>query len=144
VSHTLEMLEAAPRRWKLDLEEVAAAIDACEDCAATCTGCSDACVAEDDVASLRRCIALCANCADLCTAAARILSRPSEGDVVLVQRLLEACVRTCSASGEECARHAEHHAHCAVCADACRTCERACRRVLDAEALAELRALAGG
>jgi hypothetical protein len=144
MSHTLEILEAAPRRWELDLEEVAAAIDACWDCVTTCTACSDESLAEDEVAAMRRCIALCTNCADVCATAARVLSRQSFGDVVLVQRQLEACVRACSVCAEECAKHAEHHAHCAVCAEVCRACEQACRRVLDAEALAELRALAGG
>jgi hypothetical protein len=143
VSRTLEILEAAPRRWELDLEEVAAAIDACQDCVTTCTACSNADLGEDDVAELSKCSVLCSNGADECATSARVLARQSHGDVVLVQRQLEACVRACEASAEECARHAPHHAHCAVCAEVCRTCVRACRRVLDAEALAELRALAG-
>lgn len=139
-----EMLEAAPRTWGLDVGELAAAIDACGDCAVTCVACADSCLAEDDVGSLRGCIATSLNCADVCEASARVLSRQSHDDVTLVQRLLEACVRACTTCAQECARHAEHHAHCAVCAEACRTCEQACRRLLEAEALSELRALAGG
>src|SRR3954469_12451965 len=105
MSHTPEILEAAPRRWELDLEEVAAAIDACWDCATNCTACGDESLAEGDVAPLLRCIALCTNCADVCATAARVLSRQSFGDVVLLQRQLEACVRACSACAEECTRH---------------------------------------
>ena len=99
---------------------------------------------EIDVADLRACIVLDANCADICAATARMLSRQSHDDITLVQRQLEACVRACLTCAEECERHAAHHRHCGVCADACRVCERACRRLLEAEALAELRSLAGG
>jgi hypothetical protein len=144
VSRTLEILEAAPRRWELDLEEVAAAIDACQDCVTICTACSNANLGEDDVGELSKCSVLCSNSADVCATTARLLARQSYGDPVLLQRQLEACVRSCEASAEECARHALHHAHCAVCAEVCRICVRACRRVLDAEALVELRSLAGG
>jgi hypothetical protein len=139
-----EMLDAAPSTWKIDLDDLAAAIDACWDCAQSCTACSDADLAEDDVEAMRRCIVTCANCADVCIATARVLSRQSQDDVLLVQRQLEACLRACITCAEECERHAPHHRHCAICGEVCRTCERACRRLLEAEALTELQALAGG
>jgi hypothetical protein len=39
---------------------------------------------------------------------------------------------------EECERHAEHHDHCRVCAEACRRCEEACSALLDAMKYDEL------
>ena len=47
------------------------------------------------------------------------------------------------ASAEECARHADHHRHCAVCEQACRVCIQACSALLNAEALEELQRLGG-
>jgi hypothetical protein len=139
-----EMLDASPSGVPLGAAEVAAAIDACLNCAQSCTSCADADLVEDDVAEMRACIALCLECADVCDLVARILSRPAQSDHVVVHRLLQACVRECTLCAEECARHAEHHRHCAICAKACRTCEVACAALLDAEAFEELKKLAGG
>jgi hypothetical protein len=49
----------------------------------------------------------------------------------------------CTSSAEECARHAEHHRHCAICEKVCRKCVEACSALLDAQALGELQKLAG-
>jgi hypothetical protein len=144
MTHTREMLDAAPTRGNLDAADLAAAIDACADAAVSCTACADACLHEEDVDAMRACIVLDADCADVCGATARVLSRQPREDVILLQRLLQACVRACTTCAEECERHAERHAHCAICAEACRACEQACRRLLDAEAFEELQALAGG
>jgi hypothetical protein len=144
MSYTREMLEAGPSAAVFDAAELAAAIDACSDCVQACTTCADASLAEDDVAALRACIGLCLDCADLCGTTLRILSRQAHHDALLVQRLLQACVRACATCSEECSRHAQHHRHCAICAQVCTACERACRKLLDAEALEELQALAGG
>ena len=138
------MLDAAPSAAVFDPAELAAAIDACGDCVQACTSCADSSVAEDDVAAMRACIGLCLNCADVCAATRRVLSRQTRYDPLLVQRLLGACVRACASSAAECSRHAEHHRHCAICAEVCAACERACRKLLEAEALEELQALAGG
>jgi hypothetical protein len=144
MTHAREMLDASPRGVPLGAADVAAAIDACLSCAQSCTSCADADLVEDDVAQLRACIALCIDCADVCELVARILSRPAQSDHVVVHRLLHACVRECSLCADECERHAEHHRHCAICAQACRVCEAACRTLLDAEAFEELEKLAGG
>jgi hypothetical protein len=144
MSHTHEMLDAAPHTWGMDRDALVGAIDASADCAQTCTACADACLGEDDVAALRTCIAQCTNCADVCAATARVLARQSHDDALLVQRLLEACVRACTSCAAECARHAAHHAHCAVCAEVCLACERACKALLEEEAFAQLQSLAGG
>ena len=144
MSDTREMLEALTARIPLDLDDVAAAIDASLTCLQTCTSCADGDLAEADAAELTRCVALCVECADVCGLVARTLSRPAHWDHVVVHSLLEACVRSCTNSAEECARHAEHHRHCAICAQACRACAQACSELLEDEAFEELQKLAGG
>jgi hypothetical protein len=132
------MLDASPTGVPLGHAEVAAAIDACLDCLQACTSCADADLVEEDVADLSACAALCLTCADVCDVTARVLSRPAHTDKVLVHRLLQACVRACTSSAEECHRHAVHHRHCAICERVCRTCIDACTSLLAAEAFAEL------
>lgn len=144
MTHTREMLETSPRGADFDVNDLAAAIEACADANQAATACADASLAEPDVAELRTCIGLDLDCADVCAATVRVLSRQSRYDVLLVQRLLQACVRACASSAEECERHAAHHRHCAVCAEACGACRRACERLLDAEAFEQVQALAGG
>lgn len=138
------MLDASPTGVPFGVAEVAAAVDACLNCLQTCTSCADSDLVEADVAEMRACIALCLGCADVCDLVARTLSRPAQSDHVVVHRLLRACVRQCTLCAEECTRHAQHHRHCAICAQACRACEVACRALLDAEAFEELEKLAGG
>jgi hypothetical protein len=144
MSYAREMLDAAPGAAIFEPADLASAIDACGDCVQTCIACADADVAERDVAEMRACIGLCLDCADVCAATLRVLSRQARYDDLMVQRLLQACARACSSCAEECSRHAAHHRHCAVCAESCAVCEQACRKLLDAEALEELQALAGG
>ena len=55
MTHARAMLDTHPRELGLPADHLAAAIEACFDCAQTCTACADACVGEDDVASMRRC-----------------------------------------------------------------------------------------
>jgi uncharacterized membrane protein len=141
---TREMLTTFRVAIPLDLDAVAAAIDACLNCAQSCTSCADADLVEDDVDDLRRCVALDASCADLCETTARILSRPAQWDQFVIHRLLQACARLCADCAEECAHHAAHHRHCAICERACRVCERACNELLEAEDFVELQKLAGG
>jgi hypothetical protein len=138
---TREMLDASPSNVPLGVGEVAAAIDACLDCAQACFSDADADLAEPDVAEMRICIALCVNCADLCDVTARILSRPAQWDRFVVDHLLRACVRICTTCAEECARHADDHRHCALCEKTCRACIEACSALLDVEAIEELKSL---
>jgi hypothetical protein len=139
MTDTRKMLDASPARVPLDVSEVAAAIDACLNCAQTCITCADANLVEDDVEELRTCTALCLKCANVCEATAQVLSRPARWDHVVAHHLLQACVRTCTTSAEECARHADHHRHCAICEKACRACLDACTQLLDAAAFTEAR-----
>jgi hypothetical protein len=139
---TREMLDSSPTDVPLGVAEVAAAIDACLNCAEACISDADADLAEEDVDELRTCIALCLNCADVCDVTARVISRPAQWDQFVVEHLLRACVRVCTTCAEECARHADHHRHCAICDKACRLCIQTCSALLDAEALEELQKLA--
>jgi hypothetical protein len=140
---TTDVLNASPTAIPCGVEDVAAAIDACLNCLQTCTSCVDADLAEEEVAAMSTCIGLCVTCADLCEVTARVLSRTAHWDEFVVHRLLQACVRSCTSSAEECARHAAHHRHCAICERVCRACIHACTALLDDERFVELQKLAG-
>ena len=101
-------------------------IEECYDCAQACTACADACLGEDSVASLTQCIRLNLDCADICAAAGPIASRRTGSNESVLISVLQACAVACRTCGEECARHASHHEHCKVCADACQRCADAC------------------
>jgi hypothetical protein len=144
VASARDMLKASPTGTELGVEAVAAAIEACLTCAQACTSCANSDLAEEEVARLKRCAALCLNCADVCIATAQVLSRPFAAEHGVTHHLLRACVLTCTSSAEECARHAAHHQHCALCEKACRACLQACAALLDADAFKQVEKLAGG
>jgi hypothetical protein len=116
----------------VDADVLAAAIDAVSDCAQACAADTDADLDEHNLAEMVKCIRLCLNCVDVCTATAGVISRPAAYDADVAKPLLQACVAICQSCGDECERHAQHHAHCRVCAEACRRCEQACRGLLGA------------
>lgn len=130
MQHTEAMLRSHPRPEQADQGALARCIDACFDCAQTCTSCADACLGEAGVGELVRCIRLNLDCADVCEAAGRLASRQTDTEPELLRRQLEACAAACRLCGEECARHAGHMEHCRVCAEACRKCEEACNALL--------------
>jgi hypothetical protein len=125
-----DMLEAHSRSTVLDRDLLLRCIEECIDCAATCTSCADADLAEPDVAELVRCVRLCLDCADACEATGRILIRQTEPDLGVLRAEIEACAATCRACAEECEKHASHHEHCRICAEVCRRCEQACEDLL--------------
>jgi hypothetical protein len=126
----MPMLETYPAEINLDRTKLAATIDALIACSQACTACADACLSEEMVAELTKCIRTDLDCADICDTTARVLSRHTGYDANISRALLEACATACKSCGDECARHADMHAHCRICADACRACERACRDLL--------------
>lgn len=133
MSNARSMLDTYPQdRDGFDTALLAEGIDACFDCAQTCSACADACLAEEMVAELRKCIRTNLDCADVCQAAGRVLSRHTGYDAGLTRAVLEACRTACRACGDECSQHASMHEHCRVCADACRRCEKACDALLAA------------
>jgi len=132
MSYAREMLGIYSGIINVDADVLAGAIDAVSDCAQACAADIDADLSEDDLAEMVKCIRLCLNCADVCTAVAGVISRPGAYDGDVAEPLLQSCVAICQSCGDECERHAQHHAHCRVCAEACRRCEQACRELLGA------------
>ena len=132
MTHARQMLEAHPRGPAIESAALLACIDACFDCAQSCTACADADLGEDDIGVLIRCIRLCLDCGDVCAATGSILSRQTEFEPALARPVVQACAQACRICREECERHADHHEHCRVCADSCRQCEQACDAVLSA------------
>jgi hypothetical protein len=126
------MIAAHPRPTALDRELLLRCIEECIDCAATCTSCADADLAERDVAEMIRCIRLCLDCANACEATGRILTRQTEPDLGVLRAESEACAVACRACAEECDKHAAHHEHCRICANVCRRCEQACKDLVAA------------
>lgn len=125
------MLETHPRDLDLDRDLLARCIAACSDCATACTLCADDCLSEPTAGELVKCIRLNLDCADVCAATGRVLGRQTAYDANVTRAILEACVASCRACADECARHAEGGMeHCRVCADQCASCEAACRELL--------------
>ena len=129
-----DMLDTYPRSFNVDDGLLARTIEAIVECANTCTQCADACLSEQDVAAMVKCIRLNLDCADVCTATSRVVSRQTEYDANVTRAQLEACIAACKSCGDECEGHAEHMAHCRICAESCRRCEQACRDLLAAMA----------
>jgi hypothetical protein len=132
MSPVQEMLEAHPWPGHVDRGVLATCIEYCVECAQTCGSCADACLSEEDTQALRKCIRLNLDCADICDATGRVLTRQTEYDAPVSKAQLEACRQACATCAEECARHAEMHEHCRICAESCRRCETACAELLDA------------
>ena len=132
MSYARELLGTHPDAINVDADVLATAIDAVSDCAQACVADTDADLSEHNLAEMVTCIRLCLNCTDVCTATAGVISRPAAYDADVARPLLQACVAICRSCGDECERHAQHHAHCRVCAEACRRCEQACRDLLSA------------
>jgi len=124
------MLQTHPEARGAADAALVACVQACYGCAATCTICADACLAEEQVDTLRRCIRLNLDCADICRATGAVASRLSRTARGVLRAQLQACLEVCRACGDECASHAHHHEHCGVCAEACRACAEACERLL--------------
>ncbi|HKW49640.1 MAG TPA: hypothetical protein VJN70_19440 [Gemmatimonadaceae bacterium] len=107
-------------------------IEACFECAQTCTACADDSLAEPEVMQLIKSITLCLDCAVICEATRQVVTRQTERDVDLLRAQLAACVEACRVCGAECQRHAAHHEHHRICAEACHRCEAACDRLAEA------------
>jgi len=132
MSYARQLLDAYPGTLSADAGMLAAAIDALSDCAQACIADADADLREQDLAEMVTCIRLCLDCTDVCTATLGVVSRQTASDAAVTGPLLEVCIAICKSCGDECERHARHHPHCRVCAEACRRCEQACRGLLGA------------
>jgi hypothetical protein len=98
-------------------------------CAAICTSCADACLAEKHVDKMRQCIRLCLDCADICDSVSRIAARQTGRNEIVVQEALQLCITACDICAEECERH--DHDHCRRCAEMCRETARDCRAAIE-------------
>ena len=101
-------------------DDVAACLEALNDCADACDRCASACLDEEDVAAMVRCVALDMDCATVCRATAALLARGSTH----AEALCALCADLCRDCGKECGRHDAEH--CQTCAEACRRCADAC------------------
>jgi len=137
MSYARQMLDTYPRSGNIDADLLAATIDALRDCAQACNADNAADLSEPNLADMVTCIRLCLDCTDICTATAGVIGRFTGNRLSVNRPLLEACAAICRSCGDECERHAPHHVHCRICAEACRRCERACRALLDALTLSD-------
>ena len=129
-NHAEAMLAYHPRPININRAVLLEALAALHHCTLACTSCADACLGEKEPQNLVRCIRLNLDCADVCAATARLLTRQTEPSGALVRRQLEVCEAFCQACQTECEKHAHHHEHCRVCAEACKRCAEACHAVL--------------
>ena len=132
MTYTRDLLDTDAHTVEVDLDTLATAIEAMNECAQACAIDVDADLGVSNLAEMVKCIRLCLHCADVCTAAARVTGRPAEYESDITKPLLEACVAACKACGDECERHAQMHEHCRICAEVCRRCEAACQQLLAA------------
>lgn len=127
---TADVLRATPQTKTVEVELVAAAIDAATACAVACSACASACLSEGE--DMAVCIRDDLDCADICTATARVLARLNRSDKAVTTSLLATCIGVCVECAASCGPHRDHHEHCALCEQACLACESACQALLDA------------
>lgn len=128
--HIQQMIATHPEVKGHTADRLLRCIEECYDCAAVCTSCADACLAEPMVEQLRQCIRLNLDCADICATAGAIASRRTGSNIEVIRAVIEACGTACRACGEECRKHAGMHEHCRICAESCMRCAEACRDAL--------------
>jgi hypothetical protein len=125
---TTEVLKSITVEWAVDLQKLAAAIEALGDTMRNTTACAAAMTAGDgDMAPALRADL---DCVDICQALRQVLTRATADGAVL-QGLLLAAVAACERSAAECGRHADHHTHCRLCSEGTRATAAACRGLLD-------------
>jgi hypothetical protein len=124
------MLRHHPHADLQRVEDYTDVLNALSFCAQVCTSCADACLAEENVAKLRKCIRTNMDCADVCDTMGRLLVRQTETPNELLHAQLHACILACQLCAEECEKHASMHDHCRVCAETCRHCQERCNYLL--------------
>jgi uncharacterized membrane protein YccC len=73
------------------------------------------------------------DCADVCTATGQVLSQQADYEATLTRAVLRACRDASRACAEQYESHAEAHDQFRRWAQACRSCEQSCERLLDAD-----------
>lgn len=126
-----KILNQHSRALPTSRESYAETVEELSLCGRICTSCADACVGEvEELPHLVRCIRIALDCADICGVTARLLTRQTETDHALLRAQLHACALACELCADECFAHASVHAHCASCANACRSSQECCSRML--------------
>jgi hypothetical protein len=128
--HAQQMIATHPHVKGDTNDALIRCLEECYSCAQTCTSCADACLGEQMVQQLTECIRLNLDCADVCAATGSVATRRTGSNEVVIRQMLTACQTACRLCGAECERHAGHHEHCRICAESCRSCERACAEAL--------------
>jgi hypothetical protein len=128
--NTRQMLKTHPDVRGSESQPLIRCIDLCYECGQTCISCADACLAEEQVQTLKQCIRLNLDCADVCIATGALASRRTGSNEGVLRSALETCALACRTCAEECNKHAQMHEHCRICADACRSCQRACEEAM--------------
>lgn len=75
-----EMVQSNPNGALVDEATLVECIDACFECAQTCSACAEAGVGEQDANPLVKCIRDDLDCADICVATGNVLSRQMDPD----------------------------------------------------------------
>ncbi|GAV36262.1 hypothetical protein ROTAS13_03949 [Roseomonas sp. TAS13] len=125
--HVQEMISSHPHVQGSTNDVLIRCIEECYSCAQTCTSCADACLGEKMLEQLTQCIRLNLDCADVCASTGSVATRRTGSNEQVIKQMLTACETACRLCGEECERHASHHEHCRICAEACRRCTQACQ-----------------
>ena len=127
-----EMLATCPADLgDIDQAKLTRCIEECIACAQACTACADACLSEGMVATWPSASAPTWTAPTSAPPPPRSspphrLRRPHHG------RDPHRLRRACKACADECARHADMHERCRICAEACRSCQQACDDLLGA------------
>ena len=129
---TREVLDSLTIESSVDLGKLAAAVEALLNAERTTTACAGAMVGESDSTSLVNAIRADLDTVDVVHAARTVLTRFVGDNVAVVRSELNAAIAACERSNAECTRHAEHHAHCRLCANATSDCITACRDLIGA------------
>lgn len=132
MTSTRELFDTMIAKSGLSSDVLAAAVDALQEGEEIVAACSMGMLGAQDALQLAPAISRDLDCADILGVTRRILTRGSGPDHTLITAQLEACLLACERSYELCSRHADHHAHCRMCADATRRCADMCRQVLTA------------
>src|SRR5689334_2914408 len=112
--HVQQMIASHPRVLGQSNDTLVRCIEACYDCAQTCTACADASLGENQTKMLLQSIRFSLDCADICAVTGAIATRRTATSQGVVRAMLEACIVACRACAEECEQHAAHHQHCRI------------------------------
>jgi 2-phospho-L-lactate guanylyltransferase (CobY/MobA/RfbA family) len=125
---TTEVLKSITVTSAVDLDKLAAAIEALSDTERNTTACAAAMAGAD--ADMAAAVQADLDCIDICHALRQVLTRAT-ADSSILRGLLEATVAACTRSAGECGRHAHHHAHCRLCSEGTLATAQACRALLE-------------